>query len=428
MFFSLLVLAVAADLPAFPGAEGFGSTTPGGRGGKVLLVTNLNDSGPGSLRAAVEADGPRIVVFRTGGLIELKSHLKVTKPFLTIAGQSAPGDGICLKNGTLLITTHDVVVRYIRSRLGTGGGEADAISVANGSRRVVLDHVSAGWSVDESLSPSGDIQDVTLQWSIISESLNHSIHAKGDHGYGSLVRATGGVSLHHNLWAHHNGRNPRLGDNYGKGEPATYDFRNNVIYDWGSYCSGLTDGHIRVNYVGNFLRHGPSSSKRNPIYMSNDATADTRFYLASNVVDGHPEWTTDNSKMFDHVEFKGRKIVTVESVAFGTPSVRTMSAQQAFEAVLNGAGATKPKRDSVDTRVVESVRKRIGRIINSTDEVGGWPVYQPGAAPVDTDGDGIPDAWESAHGLDPRNPADALKPSPSGHSWIEVYLNELAEK
>ncbi|MBV9084915.1 MAG: hypothetical protein JOZ62_19730, partial [Acidobacteriaceae bacterium] len=228
-------------VPAFPGAEGFGSATPGGRGGKVIFVSNLNDAGPGSFREAVSAKGPRIVVFRISGLITLKTSINITEPYLTVAGQTAPGDGICIRGNEVSIRTHDVIVRYVRFRPGDiSQGEPDAADIMADSHDVILDHCSATWSIDEDLSPSGGIRDVTVQWSLIAEGLNYSIHHKGPHGYGSLVRAIGGVSLHHNLWAHNTARNPRLGDNYGKPPYPLFDVRNNVMYDYGKICSGWT--------------------------------------------------------------------------------------------------------------------------------------------------------------------------------------------
>ena len=422
-----IALLYLAAIPAFPGAEGYGAATPGGRGGRILFVDNLHDSGPGSFREAIDTEGPRIILFRTGGLIALKTHIKIQQPFVTIAGQSAPGDGICLKGGSLVVATHDVIIRHIRSRFGNEHGEGDAISVATPSRRVILDHVSASWSVDEALSPSGDIADVTVQWSFITESLNKSAHSKGSHGYGTLARAVGGVTFHHNLWAHHSGRNPRFGDNYGKGEPAFYDFRNNVLYNWGGYCSGLTDGRIRVNYVANYLRYGASSSKRNPIYIGDNATADTMFYVQGNVVDAHLEFTSDNNKLFDRTETTAKKLVSIQAKPFEAPAVKTSAPAQAYDDVLKRAGATKPKRDSVDARVAQHVRTSTGKIIDTTAEVGGWPDYASGEPPADEDKDGIPDAWERRHKLNPRDASDAGKLAPSGYTWIEQYLNELAD-
>lgn len=422
--------AWAQDVPAFPGAEGFGAYARGGRGGKVLWVDNLNDAGPGSLRAAVEAKGPRIVVFRTGGIIDLKSNLRVREPFLTIAGQTAPGDGVCLRNRTLSIETNDVIVRHVRVRFGDFAGvEGDAVSIASGSRRVIVDHCSASWSIDESLSPSGDIRDVTVQWCFITESLYRSIHAKGPHGYGSLVRATGGVTLHHNLWAHHNGRNPRLGDNYGEPPWPVYDVRNNVMYNWGSYCTGVVDGQIRVNYVANYLKPGPATRvSRNPISIGEEASENTRFFLAWNVMEQRQDLIDNNARMFDRMVLNGRPLVTVAEEPFEVPAVLTDHPMDAFERVLAGAGATKPVRDAIDDRVALTVRLGTGRLIDAPGDVGGWPVYAAGVPPVDTDEDGMPDDWELARGLDPLDASDGARPGPDGYTWVEIHLNELADK
>ena len=209
-----LILAQPATAPPEP--EGFGADTPGGRGGRTIAVSTLADAGPGSLRAAVTAAGPRTVVFTVAGLLTLDSPLVIREPYLTLDGQGAPGDGVCVRGSEVVIRTHDVIVRHMRFRPGDiGGKEVDALNVAGDSHHVLVDHVSASWAVDENLSASGAIHDVTIQWSLIAEGLNHSVHSKGAHGYGSLVRAVGGVTLHHNLWAHNDSRNPRLGDNYG---------------------------------------------------------------------------------------------------------------------------------------------------------------------------------------------------------------------
>src|SRR3712207_3788118 len=252
---SLLAGAAAAALPpaalpAFPGAEGAGALALGGRGGRVLRVTNLEDSGPGSLRVAVEAKGPRTIIFDVGGTIRLSKPLVVRNGQVTIAGQNAPGGGITLRDRHFEIAADDVVVRYIRARLGDEGAvESDAFTISRG-KQVIVDHVSASWSVDETLSsgsdyktPKDDLRDVTVQWSIISESMRRSVHAKGDHGYGSLLRGAKGarMSFHHNLWAHHAARMPRPGnyltpqqDSVG----ASYDFRSNVFYNWGGSQAG----------------------------------------------------------------------------------------------------------------------------------------------------------------------------------------------
>jgi len=429
---ALLALLLAAPVPvsrpplAFPGAEGFGASTPGGRGGRVVVVRNLDDSGPGSFRDAVGAPGPRTVVFRVGGLITLLRKVVIAEPFLTIAGQTAPGGGICFRGQPVELLTHDVVVRHLRFRPGdVSGAEVDALSVGSGSRRVVLDHCSAGWSVDESLSLSSDVADVTVQWCLIAEALDRSVHRKGPHGYGSLVRATGGVTLHHNLWAHNAARNPRLGDDYGRPPWPLFDVRNNVIYDYGGIASGMTGDNLRANYVGNYVRPGPSSDTKRGVIVLTD-TAAVSYYVAGNVVEGRPALTADNRLVFDRVDASGRRLVTLFDDPFETPPVLTTDAVQALQQVLAGVGATRPRRDAVDSRVVREVEARSGRIIDSQQEVGGWPAYASGPAPADADADGMPDDWERAHGLDPADSADGPRAGRDGYTNLEVYLNELA--
>ena len=411
------------DTPAFPGAEGFGATTPGGRGGKVIAVTNLGDDGPGSFRAACEAAGPRIVVFRVSGLITLTRKLIIKNPYITIAGQTAPGDGICLRNYTFVIATHDVVVRYLRSRLGDlTGQEDDSITLAAGARNVVVDHCSATWSIDEDLSLAGDVSNVTVQWCLIAEGLNHSKHSKGDHGYGSLSRANGPVTWHHNLWAHNVSRNPRLGDNYGRPPFPTFDVRNNVIYDYGEIASGLTQGVLKVNYVANYIRPGPSSKTTTPIHIG--GPSDLTFYISQNIFEGNKTLTADNSLFFDPVVIDGKRQVQTVSQPFDAPAVDTSSASAALEAVLSAAGASLPRRDSVDARIVAEVRARRGSIIDSQQQVGGWPELKSTVAPKDSDGDGMPDDWERRHRLNPFDPSDAnLDKDRDGYTNIEEYLN-----
>ena len=412
-------------MPAFPGAEGFGSTTPGGRGGKVLFVTNLDDSGPGSLREACGAEGPRIVVFRVSGLISLEKPITVQNPYLTLAGQSAPGDGICLRNCSFAVATHDVVIRFLRSRLGDVAGKPeDCLDLAHGASRVILDHCSATWSIDECLSLAGGVSNVTVQWCLIAEGLDQSKHPKGPHGYGSLARANGPVSLHHNLWAHHQARNPRFGDNYNKPPYPAFDFRNNVIYDFGGTCSGLTQGKFPVNYVANFIRPGPSSKARTPITIG--GPSDLTFFLRDNIVDGNDALTADNTRFFSRVEIEGKRQVRIVDQPFAAAPVKTLPAREALEAVLATAGASLPVRDSVDARIVDEVRQRKGSIINSQAQVGGWPQYRQVRPPQDSDNDGMPDAWETAHGLDPQDPSDGSKDRDGdGYTNVEEYLNDL---
>ncbi len=416
-------LTPALLIPAFPGAEGFGATTPGGRGGRVILVTNLDDAGPGSLRAACDAEGPRIVIFRVSGLISLASQIVVKNPYLTVAGQTAPGDGICLRNFTFNIATHDVVVRYLRSRLGDlSGQEADSITLLSGAHDVVVDHCSATWSIDESLSLAGNVSNVTVQWCLIGNALNHSKHAKGDHGYGSLSRANGPVTWHHNLWVHNNSRNPRLGDNYGRPPFPTFDVRNNVMYDYGEICSGLTQGVLKVNYVANYIRPGPSSKAKTPIHVG--GPSELRFYIQDNVFEGNTALTRDNSQFFDPVVIDGKRQVETVAQPFAAPVVRTSSAMNAYVAVLAAVGASLPRRDSVDAQIINEVRNGKGSIIDSQTQVGGWPELKSATPPLDSDGDGMPDSWERRHGLNPRDASDgSADKDKDGYPNLEEYLN-----
>jgi pectate lyase len=415
--------ATSPVIPAFPGAQGFGANTPGGRGGRVIAVTNLSDDGPGSFRAACEAEGPRIVIFRVSGLITLTRKLVIRNPYITIAGQTAPGDGICLRNFTFVIATHDVVVRYLRSRLGDlTAQEDDSITLAAGARDVVVDHCSATWSIDEDLSLAGDVSNVTVQWCLIAEGLNHSKHSKGAHGYGSLARANGPVTWHHNLWAHNTSRNPRLGDNYGKAPYPTFDVRNNVIYDFGEIASGLTQGVLKVNYVANYIRPGPSSAATTPIHVG--GPSDLQFYIKDNIFEGNTALTKDNSQFFDPVVIDGQQQVHTVDRPFVTPVVDTVAASDALEAVLATVGASLPRRDSVDTRIISEVREHRGSIIDSQQQVGGWPELKTAPASKDSDGDGMPDDWERRFGLNPFDPSDAnLDKDQDGYTNIEEYLN-----
>lgn len=417
----------AIPLPAFPGAEGAGALARGGRGGRAIFVTNLDDAGPGSLRAACEAEGARIVVFRVSGTIRLKSAIRVTAPYLTLAGQTAPGDGICIRDYPFIVTTHDVVVRYLRSRLGdVSNREEDCIDFGHGARDSIFDHCSATWSIDECLSLSGDDSNLTIQWCLIGESLNASKHHKGAHGFGSLSRANGPVSWHHNLWIHNNGRNPRLGGNYSKPPDPTFDVRNNVIYDFGHTASGQTQGRLHVNYVANYIRPGPSSTAHKPIAVGSNSAL--RFYIRDNVFEGYADLTADNTRFFDRVEIDGQRQVETVAEPFAMPPVQTVPAKDAVELVLATVGASRPKRDAVDTRLVNDVRRHTGKLINSQNDVGGWPELKSAPAPKDSDNDGMSDDWEIAQGLNPHDPADAnADRDGDGYTNIEEYLNNLAK-
>lgn len=424
------VLPVQA-LPAFPGAEGFGTDTPGGRGGKVFVVTSLEDTGPGTLREACEAEGPRMVVFTVGGNITLKGDLKIRHPFITIAGQTAPGGGICLKDYCLNIKdTHDVVIRHLRVRPGdVAGKELDGITVSD-CTRVVLDHLSVSWGIDETLSVT-DSSDCTVQWCIISESLNDSLHKKGEHGYGSLISGNGGgQSWHHNLYAHHKSRSPRVGADAGAAGVIT-DFRNNVIYDWIIRSGYSGDAPVRMNYIANYLRPGPSTPRKTSAHAFWSGGVKTQIYFEQNRHEGAPHGARrDQSQLLNAGESfpeDQNLAVSIASVPFEAPAIHATSADSALDLVLLGAGATRPARDAVDERVVAQVRKKKGQVINSQREVNGWPALARGTAPTDADRDGMPDAWESAHGLNPNDPSDHVRDTDgNGYTAIEDYANGLA--
>jgi hypothetical protein len=436
--FSILCLTqTAGAVPAFPGAEGFGAQAVGGRGGQVLFVTNLNDSGPGSLRAAVETDGPRTVIFRISGTIALKSSLVIRKPYITIAGQTAPGDGICVKDRPLVIAADEVIVRYLRCRLGDNSRtESDALSISSG-RDVIVDHCSASWSVDETLSASTGspgLGNVTVQWCIISESLNNSTHHKGPHGYGSLIRGGwgNGYTFHHNLYAHHRARLPRPGNYNDRSKDPDgfiFDFRNNVIYNWGGRAAGYNadgsngdDSITKMNFVGNYYKVGVNSS--GDIAFSESARS-AKAYFGGNCMNGvYPgnPWllvTWSNFSPKDLAAYMLSKPIPV-------PPVATDDAKTAYRRALADAGAVLPKRDAVDTRIVNEVKTGTGKIIDSQGQVGGWPELKSAEPPRDRDGDGMPDVWEKQHGFNPDDPADGnADANGDGYTNLEEYLNGI---
>ncbi|HLR25436.1 MAG TPA: hypothetical protein VK112_06180 [Fodinibius sp.] len=416
---------------AFPGAEGFGAYAKGGRAGEVIYVSNLNDSGPGSLRAAIEQEGPRTVVFEVSGTIILEEDLAVDNPYLTIAGQTAPGDGIALRDGSLEIETHDVVVRYLRVRLGDQGDGGDAISIQSG-HDIIVDHCSASWSTDEVISASSyetTLTNVTVQWCFITEALNPE-----NHGYGSLIRGTGGArySFHHNLYAHNRGRNPRPG-NYDRNsheedpEGLSLDFRNNVIYNWGgSYAGYNADSKsvTRMNYVGNFLIPGPNSEHTCIAYETGSSF--NRAYFHDNYYNLEKPENPWDLVRFDDDWSRQQMEAYKQPQPFPAASIKTDAPEQAFEQVLAHGGASLPHRDTVDERIVKDVKNRTGAIIDSQNEVGGWPGLASTPAPPDTDRDGMPDQWEKKHDLNPAKDTDAPNYTLSEkYTNLEVYLNSL---
>ncbi len=433
---------LAGELPAFPGAEGFGRFAIGGRGGDVFTVTNLADSGPGTLRESfVTATGPRTVVFGVSGTIELKSKLVLDKSSFTIAGQTAPGDGITLRDFTFQVrNATNVVIRYLRCRLGDqnkpeGAKGGDDTLNTDDVDRVIFDHCSFSWAIDgtHDLRRGGNF---TMQWSIISEALNRSLHGKGEHAMGASYRdLSGNVTLHHNLISTCRDRHPTLGSAQ---QPPRHvvDFRNNVIYNWNAGGTANFADHF-VNCVNNLWRPGPMTDPaRFPIAIKGGLPDLAKGRMFGNVFEGRDDLTRDNYAALDFKRWLGPQsnykyagsLVdwrTDEEPSLGGHTPRTQSAIAAAELVLAGAGASL-RRDAVDQRVIENVRNRTGRLLDSQDQVGGWPALRSAPAPADRDHDGMPDAWETSRGLDPSNPADGRADRDrDGYTNLEEYLNSL---
>ena len=427
----LCAVPAGAQPLAFPGAEGAGRHAAGGRGGAVLKVTTLADSGPGSLRAAIAARGARTILFEVAGTIRLSTDLVIREPRITIAGQSAPGGGIAIAGQALVVNADDVVIRHIRARRGDRSpGEGDSIWIAGG-RRIILDHVSASWSVDETLSASArytatsGFYDLSVQWSIIAESLRRSHHEKGAHGYGSLIRGGRGarISFHHNLWAHHAARMPRPGTYAGPEvdpEGPLMEFRSNLFYNWGQSFAGYNDDEatlIRYNFIDNAYLAGPDSAGA-LAFRENDRLA--RAFFAGNSMNGAipaDPWSLVSGNIPENY----RLAAPVE-----VAPVAADPAPFAMAHVLERAGAW--PRDAADARVVESVRRRSGRHIDSQEEVGGWPALAAGQAEADSDGDGMPDGWERAHGFDPARADGNADRDGDGMTNLEDWLAERARR
>lgn len=413
--------ASATEPPAFRGAEGFGATATGGRGGDVYYVTSLDDSGPGTLRDAVSR-GDRMILFQVSGTIELQSTLRVAASNITIAGQTAPGEGICLRGKELLISGDNVIVRFLRVRPGDElGQEHDAITIW-AADRVILDHCSMSWSTDSLNDVVKGSTNVTVQWCILSEPLNRSVHVKGAHGYGTGWGSGpgGGATFHHNLLAHCNSRSPRIGSDPG----ALIDVRNNVIYNMGG---GWAYGgeHARINYVANYFKPGVDTAHPRSVFRISNP--ETRIHLAGNVIEAHADVSADNALALVIDDGVDRQDAVV-SAAFATPPIDATAADVAYEAVLTSAGAIQPRRDAVDARIVADVRSGSGHIIDSPREFGGWPTLASTPPPADRDRDGLPDAWEAEHGTDPEAPADGSWVRADGFTELEHYLDACANR
>ena len=415
---SLLNLILAAILPAlsiaqqlaFPGAEGFGRYATGGRSGSVYVVTNLNDSGSGSLRDAV-SQASRIIVFAVGGVINIDSRLVVSKR-ITILGQTAPGDGITVYgNGWSFSNADNAIVRYIRIRMGKGGDSGkDGITIAEGSN-MIFDHVSISWGRDETFSINGDASNITIQNSIVGQGLE-------THSCGGLIQTDGGVSLFRNLYIDNKTRNPKV-----KG---VNDFTNNVVYNWGGgggYIAGDSDGLSYANIMGNYFISGPSTS----VTAFTRGNANFNGYVQNNYYDSDKDGVLDGSLIgASSSNYGGMNLV---STRYNYPPVtRLLTAADALTYVGNYVGASKV-RDSVDARLIEELRSwgKMGELISdeNASPMGGPGTINGGTRPTDTDGDGIPDSAEATLGTSATKADSMLDSNGNGYTNVEDWANSL---
>ncbi|QQQ30317.1 pectate lyase family protein [Chryseobacterium indoltheticum] len=438
---------------SFPGAEGFGRFTTGGRGGKVLFVTKTSDDGSeGTLRHALEQKGPRYIVFKTAGTIYLESPLRIKEGDVTIAGQTAPGDGITVANYETFVAADNVIIRYMRFRMGDQKNyEGDALG-ARFIKNLIVDHCSMSWSTDETVSIYVN-ENTTLQWCVISESLRNSAHQKGAHGYGGIA---GGkfASFHHNIYANHDSRNPRLGEYAGSKFALTdlTDFRNNVIYNWGHNNIYGGEG-MNVNLVNNYYKPGPASmNKKRIVAIDKNEKPETevyniwgKYYINGNFSEGNPDVTADNWNLGVFNQMKpaynltdaDKNLIKINQPHDIQNNVKTDSPKEAYEKILKIGGASLV-RDAVDLRVLEHVKNGTfshkgslssdNGIIDSQNDVGGFPDLKKGESPLDSDDDGMPDEWEIKNNLDPKTANANGKDLDKNYDNIEVYMNDLVKK
>jgi hypothetical protein len=465
-----------ADIPAFPGAEGGGAYSFGGRGGKVIVVTSLADSGPGTLREACEQGGARIVVFNVAGIIRLKTPLIIRAPYITIAGQSAPGDGVCVAGESVWINTHDVIIRFMRFRRGeTWVGRRDDAIGGNPIGNIMVDHVSASWGLDENMSmyrhmyndSTGKAMEeklgtvnITIQNSIFSEALD-----TWNHAFGSTLGGEN-CTFMRNLWADNAGRNPSIGWN------GVFNFANNVVFNWVHRSTDGGDYKAMYNIINNYYKPGPLTPKDSPVgyrIIKPESGRSKlpyvvfgRLHVAGNIVEGNERVTKDNWDGGVQIEGKDGNEMSLETaktyfakMKYDKPlpmaKISILPTKEAYNYVLENVGATLPKRDPVDTRVIEQVRtgkinylkdvklpetqfehRRLPidsykqGIITDISQVGGYPEYK-GTPYKDSDKDGMPDEWEKKNGLNPNDPSDASKYTDNSYTNIENYLNSLVD-
>lgn len=427
VFFIFQATELTGQQLAFPTAEGSGRFATGGRGGDVYEVTNLNNSGPGSIVDAVSS-GNRTIVFRVSGTIALGDVILRPKSNTTIAGQTAPGDGICIKGRIYLGSVSDVVIRYIRVRVDAGAANSsgDAIDIAKGTN-IMIDHVSASYARDEGISCQPESNKITVQWSIISEALTYE-----NHGYGSLVRGDFGdeKTYHHNLYIHNQGRNPRPGnytDSSADPEGLHFDFRNNVVYNYGGSKAGYNADKTsvsRYNFVGNAYIRGLESSGGLAFRESSPVAYG---YFENNSINGVIPEDPWSLVAFDGFTAAQQEAYRSRSYEIPMEPVITTSPHQAKTEVLAIAGASLPQRDTIDKRLVLDVLNGTGQSIATTDDQpeGAWPVLNSSPAPADDDADGMPNDWEIANGLNKDDPEDRNGIGEGGYTHLENYLNSL---
>lgn len=475
-----------AKIPAFPGAEGGGMFTFGGRGGKVITVTNLNDSGPGSFREACETGGARIIVFNVSGIIRLEKPIIVRAPYITIAGQTAPGDGVCIAGESFWVDTHDVIVRHMRFRRGeTKVWHRDDSFGGNPVGNIMIDHCSCTWGLDENISfyrhmydPSeGQYKVVADKYPTVNVTIQNTISAKAldtyNHAFGSTLGGEN-CAFMRNLWASNSGRNPSIGWN------GIFNFVNNVVFNWVHRSSDGGDYTAMFNMINNYYKPGPATPKDTPIghrILKPESGRSKlnykqygRVYADGNIVEGFPEVSADNWKGGIQIEEQGNTDGFTEYMRstepFTMPYLRIMSATQAYNYVLENVGANIPCRDDVDKHIVDEVRtgqpyyvkklpkdaygdvsglsqksqaedgsfkyRRMAKdsyklgIITDVRQMGGYPEYK-GEPYVDSDKDGMPDEWETANGLNPNDASDANKDcTGDGYTNIEKYINGIS--
>ena len=421
-----LSVAVRANaLDAFPGAEGAGKNAIGGRGGDVYFVTNLNDSGAGSLRNGVDtASGPRTILFDVAGTIHLQSALKSKKSYITFAGQSAPAGGITIADQEFGISEcNNVILQYVRVRLGDDptsralNPAPDALNVGT-VHDVMIDHVTASWSIDEALPVTHGSTDVTVQYSVISEALKNAGHPSGSHSFAVGVDA-GNMTYAHNLFANNDSRNPRVGD------LAQMDFVNNVIFNSGSnygYSSGSADTPS-INYVANFGVDGPNTSSTSALFSS-QSSANPKIFFSGNLRDAGKNGILDETVPTTSQLRNGTVTLLGQRVAL--PQVTTTDARTAYINVLSHAGANQ-YRDAADRRIVRGVINQFGSIIDSPSQVGGYPVLPTGIKPSDANSDGVADWFAAAHGygISPTDPKINNVVLPAGYTMLESYLQSI---